>query len=48
MCDAPRLNADRIDDAVKEHLDRLFIDMDAWKTDLSRAAALAAVYRDAQ
>ncbi len=38
ICDAPRLNADRIDQAVREHLDRLFVDMEAWKVDLARAA----------
>jgi site-specific DNA recombinase len=37
-CIAPRLDAERIDQAVIDHLDRLFVDMETWKDELSRAA----------
>jgi hypothetical protein len=39
LCDQPKLDAAKIDAAVVAHLDRLFIDFDAWLEQLARGAA---------
>jgi DNA invertase Pin-like site-specific DNA recombinase len=36
-CDQPRLDAELIDEAVVDYLDRLFVDFDAWRTETERA-----------
>jgi Recombinase zinc beta ribbon domain len=39
LCDQPKLDAAKIDAAVVAHLDRLFIDFDAWLKQLAKGAA---------
>jgi DNA invertase Pin-like site-specific DNA recombinase len=39
LCDQPKLDAAKIDAAVVAHLDRLFIDFDAWLEQLAKGAA---------
>ncbi len=39
LCDQPRLDAEKIDTAVVEYLDRLFVDVDAWTAELERGAS---------
>jgi len=38
LCDAPRIDAEAVDLAVITHLDSLFIDFDAWITELDKSA----------
>jgi site-specific DNA recombinase len=40
-CDAPQVDALRVDAAVVEHIRHLFIDVEAWQADLARGAAEA-------
>jgi site-specific DNA recombinase len=37
-CDAERIHGERVDKAIVEHLDQLFVDMEAWQADLMRGA----------
>jgi DNA invertase Pin-like site-specific DNA recombinase len=37
-CDAPRVDAAIVDTGVASHLDKLFIDMEAWQADLAKGA----------
>lgn len=37
-CDAPPIDASRVDAALVEHVNRLFIDVEAWQADLARGA----------
>lgn len=39
VCDQPTLNAEKIDVAVVEYIDRLFVDFDAWQEEVERAEA---------
>ncbi|MGH2780070.1 MAG: zinc ribbon domain-containing protein [Thermoleophilaceae bacterium] len=39
LCDQPKLDAAKIDAAVVAHLDRLFIDFEAWLAQLAKGAA---------
>lgn len=39
MCDAPSVDAERVDTAVAAHLERLFIDVESWQAELSRGAS---------
>jgi DNA invertase Pin-like site-specific DNA recombinase len=36
VCDAPRVDAVLVDTGVASHLDKLFIDMEAWQADLAK------------
>jgi len=38
LCDAPRIDAEAVDLAVITHLDSLFIDFDAWITELDKSS----------
>ena len=38
VCDAPRVDARLVDTGVASHLDKLFIDMEAWQAELARGA----------
>lgn len=38
LCDAPKIDADVIDRAVVEHLDKLFVDFEAWVARLAEGA----------
>jgi len=39
LCDQPKLDATKIDAAIVAHLDRLFIDFEAWLAQLAKGAA---------
>jgi hypothetical protein len=38
VCDAPRVDAGVVDTGVASHLDKLFIDMEAWQAELAKGA----------
>ena len=35
VCEAPRVDAALVDNAIVEHLDKLFVDIEAWQTELA-------------